>query len=271
MNAPVNPSLYKDHLDTAVAAARAAGAIQREHYQKIEEIHYKGEVNLVTHVDISSEKKIKEIIRQKFPDHEILAEESDLERREGSPFRWIVDPLDGTTNYAHGYPLFGPSIALVHEGGPVVGVVYNPFWDELFTAVKGGGAFLNGKPISVSKIKAAKESLFCTGFPYDRKSRPDHYLAIFKEFMLLGHCVRRGGSAATDLCYLAAGRFEGFWEEKLKAWDVAAAVCILKEAGGAATNFDGSPVDIYAENICASNGKIHAEMLGTLKPFLKTI
>ncbi|MEW6776880.1 MAG: inositol monophosphatase family protein [Bdellovibrionota bacterium] len=259
---------WKSHLETAVQAAKAAGKIQLEHYQKIDRITYKGEVNLLTHVDLACEKTIKDIIRAQYPGHEILAEESDLEKKDGSPFRWIVDPLDGTTNYAHGYPLFASSIALVHEGAAVAGVVFNPLLNELFSATKGGGAFLNGAPIKVSGVQLAREALFTTGFAYDRRERIDHYLSIFRDFKRLGHGVRRGGAASVDLCYLACGRVDGYWEEKLKPWDVAAGSLLVTEAGGKVTNFDGSPLDLYGENLCASNGRIHEEMLCLLKPFI---
>lgn len=260
-------SRWEPYLELALKAAREAGVIQRHYYGTIEEVTHKGEVNLLTHVDLASEKLIKEIIRAEFPDHDILAEESDLETGKDPEFRWVIDPLDGTTNYAHSYPFFAVSIGVLYQGVPVAGVVYNPLLQEEFTAVRGGGAFLNGKPIHASKTKEGKAALFATGFAYDRKERTDHYLAIFREFMRLGHGVRRGGAAAVDLCYVAAGRVDGFWEEKLRPWDIAAGSLILKEAGGKVSMFDGSPLDLYGDNICASNGRIHEEMLCVLKPF----
>lgn len=253
------------HLEIARAAAQEAGAIQLENYGTIEKFENKGEVDLLTHVDLASEKVIKEAIRRHYPDHEILAEESDLESGSDSDFRWVIDPLDGTTNYTHAYPFFGPSIALLHKGEPVIGVVLLPLINEEFTAIKGDGAYLNGKPISVSKVDDPAKSLFCTGFPYDRKERPDYYIAKFREFMKLGHGVRRAGAAAVDLCYVACGRIDGFWEERLKAWDVAAGSLLVREAGGTISMFDGGEFDLYGDNVIASNGKIHETMIETIR------
>lgn len=256
-------SPWVEHLEIARAAAQAAGAIQLESYGTIEKFENKGEVDLLTDIDLASEKVIKDAIRRHYPDHEILAEESDLESSD-SEFRWVIDPLDGTTNYTHAYPFFGPSIALLHKGEPVVGVMLIPKLEEEFTALKGEGAFLNGKPISVSGVKDPSHSLFCTGFPYDRKERPDHYLEIFRSFMKLGHGVRRAGAAAVDLCYVACGRIDGFWEERLQPWDVAAGSLIVREAGGMVSMFNGDKLDLYGDNIIASNGKIHQTMVDTI-------
>ena len=259
-------SPWTEHLELARIAAQEAGSIQLRHYGTVDRFDSKGaDVNLLTEVDLMSEEAIKATIRNQFPDHEILAEESDLEKGSQADYRWIIDPLDGTTNYTHAYPFFGPSIALVHKGEPVVGVMFLPLLGEEFIAVKGEGALLNGEPISVSKVSDPAKALFCTGFPYDRKERPDYYLAKFKAFMKVGHGVRRAGAAAVDLCYVACGRIDGFWEEKLKAWDVAAGALIVQEAGGSVSMFDGGKLDIYGENVIASNGKIHNAMIDTLR------
>lgn len=258
-------SPWTEHLELARIAAQEAGSIQLRHYGRLESFEKKGEVDLLTHVDVSSEEAIKAIIRSQFEDHEILAEESDLEKGANADFRWVIDPLDGTTNYTHSYPFFGPSIALLHKGEPVIGVMFLPLLREEFIAVKGEGAYLNGDPISVSKVSDPTKALYCTGFPYDRKERPDHYLAKFKGFMKLGHGVRRAGAAAVDLCYVACGRIDGFWEEKLKAWDVAAGALIVQEAGGTVSMFDGGALDLYGENVIASNGKVHQAMIETIR------
>lgn len=261
-------SRWAPYLESAIEAARAAGRLQRERYGTIRDVRQKGEVDLLTEVDLESEKLIKEILRKKWPEHEILAEESNLETPGDSPFRWVIDPLDGTTSYTHSFPIFAASVGLLHEGRPVVGAVYNGYFEELFTGLEGGGACLNGKPISVSRTTDLSKALLATGFGYDRKQRADHYLGIFKEMMMASQGVRRTGSAASDLCWLAAGRTDGFWEEYLQPWDITAGMIILLEAGGKITNFDGSPVDLYARNVCISNGKIHEQMLEKLRPFL---
>ena len=251
-------------LTTAIEAAKAAGAIQLEGLRRRHRVEFKGEINLVTEVDRACEARILEIIRERFPDHDILTEESPQALR-GSPYRWIVDPLDGTTNYAHGYPIFATSIALQHKGELVVGVVYDPTRQELFTALKGGGAWLNGERIRVSETKELRLGLLATGFPYDLKEDPINNLDHFQNMMMHAQAVRRDGSAALNLCYVAAGRFDGFWELKLWPWDVAAGCLIVQEAGGTVTDFEGRTVDIYGLEIVASNGLIHRQMVDVLK------
>ncbi|OGP79298.1 MAG: hypothetical protein A2V86_08700 [Deltaproteobacteria bacterium RBG_16_49_23] len=254
-----------DHyLRVAVAAAKEAGRIQRLHFGKPHSVEFKGEFNPVTEVDKLCDRAITQIIFNSFPDHNILTEESPFKEK-GSPWRWIIDPLDGTTNYLHGYPCFCVSIGLEVEGEVRLGVVYIPPLKELFHAEKGKGAFLNGKRIVVSRIDKLNRSLLATGFPYDAHEHADFYLRYFRQFIIKSFAIRRPGSAAIDLSYLAAGRFDGFWEFKLHPWDVAAASLIVTEAGGRMTDFKGQPFNIYSEKILASNGRIHEEMLQTIQ------
>ncbi len=254
----------KGALELAVEAALAAGKIQSDRKNTIGTIRYKGEVNPVTEIDLLCEQEIIGRIKKKFPNHAILAEESGVS--EGSAvFKWIIDPLDGTINYAHGFPCYCVSIGLEHEGEMVLGVIYNPSLDELFVAEKGKGATLNSEPISVSSIENLKQSLLVTGFSYDVVTSGTHdNIHHFANFTKACEAVRRPGSACLDLVYTAAGRFEGFWEMKLNPWDVAAGSLIVQEAGGTVTCFDGSPFNVYAENILASNGRVHQDMVDVL-------
>lgn len=255
-------------LQVAVRAARAAGEIQMRSLGKAHKIRFKGEINLVTEVDEASEGKILKIIRGSYPDHDFLTEESGAFNRP-SEFRWVIDPLDGTTNYAHAYPLFCTAIGLEHRGKRILGVVYEPNLDQLFVGVRGRGASRNGKKISVSRVSILKRSLLATGFAYNlktdgknnRKNNIDH----FENFLMKAQAVRRDGVAAVDLCYVACGRYDGFWELGLWPWDTAAASLILEEAGGRVTTFDGSPFCIEDKSIVASNGRIHAGMLDVLE------
>jgi myo-inositol-1(or 4)-monophosphatase len=249
----------KDFRELAVKAAKKAGDILRENLEKIKRIDYKGRLSLVTDIDRLAEERVLGIIREKYPSHDILTEERRMEEK-GSQYKWIIDPLDGTTNYVHRYPRYCVSIALERDGKVILGVVYDPVPDELFLAEKGKGTTLNGKRISVSKIDKLDKSLLATGFPYDRRERADEYLKIYREFMVNSQGVRRDGSAALNLCYTANGRFDGFWEEKLAPWDVAAGSLILTEAGGKVTDFKENRLDIYEKEILASNRKIHKEM-----------
>ncbi|MFQ5716920.1 MAG: inositol monophosphatase family protein [Nitrospinales bacterium] len=251
-------------LRVAVDAALAAGRIQRERSGNIGKIRYKGDIDPVTEVDLLCEREIIRRIKARFPDHDLLAEESG-NAGDASSYKWIIDPLDGTVNYAHGYPCYCASVALEHEGEVVVGVVYNPCLDELFVAEKGKGATLNSKPIAVSSISNLKQSMLATGFAYDVGHSNRDNLDHFSNFIKRCQAVRRPGSAALDLVYTAMGRFDGFWELKLNAWDVAAGQLILKEAGGIVTRLDGSAFAIYDEEILASNGLIHAAMVETLQ------
>ncbi len=252
-------------LNFAIETARDAGRVLLEKFGRIETVTKKGDINLVTEADLASEALIVERIRSHFPRHAILAEEAGnaVVTGENGGHKWIIDPLDGTTNYAHGYPCFCVTIALEHEGEIVLGVTYDPTRDELFTAEKGRGATLNGKPIRVSRTDELGNSLLVTGFPYDIKHR-EQFARHLTEFLLSSRGVRRDGSAAIDLAYVACGRFDGFWEEGLNPWDVAAGKLLIEEAGGTVSYYDGSPFSIYTPPIVASNGTIHAEMLNVL-------
>ena len=254
----------KDFLAVAVEAARKAGGILKENIHGTREITYKGDINLVTEMDTRSERAVVGTLRASFPDHGIIAEE-ETTIRNGSGYTWIIDPLDGTTNYAHGYPCFSVSIALEHEGDVITGVVYDPMRDELFTAQKGQGAYLNGKRIKVSIVDTLIKSLLATGFPYDRKVSEKNNLDYFHDLLMASQEVRRDGSAALDLCSVAAGRFDGFWELKLKPWDVAAGSLIVREAGGRVTDLWDNTFDIFADEVLASNGIIHGQMVEILR------
>jgi len=252
------------YLQLAIAAAKEAGRIQMFHSGHSHPVEYKGEFNPVTEVDRLCEQAIVKMILDIFPEHDILTEESPFEGK-GSPWRWIIDPIDGTTNYFHGFPCFCVSIGLELEGEVKLGVVYIPTLNELFHAEQGKGAFLNGERIVVSGIDRLDRSLLCTGFPYDVHEHVDFYLRFFRQFMVKSFGIRRPGSAAIDLSYLSAGRFDGFWEFKLHAWDVAAASLLITEAGGKVTDFQGRPFNIYAKEILASNGLIHQQMLDAIQ------
>ena len=256
-------STYIDYLQEAVIAARIAGRYQKYRFASALNIEMKGDKDLVTEVDKESERLIVDHLLSRFPNHDIVAEES-VYPQSDSPFRWIIDPVDGTTNYAHGYPWFCSSIGLELEGELIAGVIYNPVYDELFTATKGGGAHLNGVRLSVSTRAPLKNSLLGTGFPYDCATDPANNFANFVAFQKKARGIRRAGAAALDLAYVAAGRLDGFWELKLKAWDVAAGVLMVREAGGVVTTFDGSSFDIFSGRIVASNGLIHDEMVTML-------
>jgi myo-inositol-1(or 4)-monophosphatase len=258
----------KDILAVAAEAALKAGGILRDNIHGIREITLKGDINLVTEMDMRSERVVVETLLASFPGHGVIAEE-ETRIQNGSGFTWIIDPLDGTTNYAHGYPCFSVSIALEQEGEIVVGVVYDPMRDELFTAQKKKGAFLNGKPIRVSGIDTLIKSLLATGFPYDRKVSEKNNMDYFHDLLMASQEVRRDGSAALDLCSVASGRFDGFWELKLKPWDVAAGILIVLEAGGRVSDFSGTKFSIHDDEILASNGKIHGPMLEILNSVRK--
>ncbi|MBI4550422.1 MAG: inositol monophosphatase [Candidatus Omnitrophica bacterium] len=240
-----------------------AGSLLASSLHRLKRIDYKSEANLVTNIDQEAERRILRRINRHFPGHAILAEESSP--KAGSRYKWIIDPLDGTTNFAHTFPVACVSIAVEEDGEVILGGVFDPFRNELFFGERGRGATLNGKKISVSKADTLRESLLCTGFPYDRKIFASTYLAIFGAFMTGCHGIRRTGSAAIDICYVACGRFDGFWELKLNAWDTAAASLICSEAGGRLSNFTGHAYSIYEPEALASNGRIHSEMLKVLK------
>ena len=251
-------------MEFAVSVAKSAGAIQKSRYEDASvKVEHKGPIDLVTEVDIECEKLVTEAIAERFPSHGILAEEG-TELENSSDYLWIVDPLDGTTNFAHGVPIFCVSIALVKQGKPVIGVAYDPLRDELFTAIKGGGAFLNGKPIRVSNVTEMDDALLSTGFPYDIRTNIDNNLDHFNRVVVNCQAIRRVGSAVIDLCYTACGRFDGFWEKGLFAWDMAAAALIVEEAGGIVTDMNGEPLDLYGKTILAANRNIHSALLKLL-------
>jgi myo-inositol-1(or 4)-monophosphatase len=256
---------WQQFLDIAVEAALSAGRLQRYQFSAAQEITLKGDKNLVTWVDRESERLIVGHLLGSFPDHSIVAEEGEYPPG-SAPFRWVIDPLDGTTNYAHGFPWFCVSIGLESSGELVAGVIYNPLHDELFTATRAGGAFLNGRRLQVSARSPLENSLLGTGFPYDCASHPANNFDNFIAFQKAARGIRRAGAAALDLAYVAAGRLDGFWELKLKPWDVAVGVLLVREAGGTVTTFDGSAYDIGNHRIVASNGLIHTEMTGLLAP-----
>jgi myo-inositol-1(or 4)-monophosphatase len=246
------------------AIAREAGALLMTYFHQGLKIEYKGDADLVTAADRASEKLIRERISQQFPGHDVLGEEQGL-NDQGSDYRWYVDPLDGTTNFAHGYPVFCVSMGLEHwavkpgsraEAKRVAAVVYDPTRDELFSAEQGSGAQLNGKPIHVSKAAQLKECLLATGFPSHKRHKNPN-IHFYHQITLRTHGVRRAGSAALDLCNVASGRFDGFWEFNLNPWDTAAGVLIVEEAGGKVSRFDGSPFRIDSNETLASNGLVH--------------
>jgi myo-inositol-1(or 4)-monophosphatase len=248
-------------LDFAIQTAREAGRVLADRFGRNLKISNKSEIDLVTESDLASEKVIIDRIKTHYPRHSILAEESGISNPDDheSGWLWIIDPLDGTTNYAHGYPCFCVSIALAHQGRMEIGVVYDPIRDEMFAAERGQGASLNSRRISVSGTMNLSAALLCTGFPYDVRER-NEFARHFANFIMKAQGVRRDGAAALDLAYVAAGRFDGFWEEGLKPWDVAAGALIIEEAGGRVSKYRGEPLDIYSPPIVASNGLIHDQM-----------
>jgi myo-inositol-1(or 4)-monophosphatase len=247
-------------------ALLAAARVVKKHFGKVG-YELKAKANLVTKADLASQKTILNIIRKNFPHHDYLAEE-DAKKITGAPYIWVIDPIDGTTNFAHTVPQCSISIALFHKNEPVLGGVINPITGDLFFAQKGKGATLNGKKIHVSRIAKMENSLLVTGFPYNRFERMPELLNWFERFLLACHDVRRFGSAALDLCWLAAGRLEGYWEDNLNPWDVGAGLLIVQEAGGKVTDFSGKKYKKLADmgrSVLASNGKIHAQMVKILK------
>jgi myo-inositol-1(or 4)-monophosphatase len=257
------------YLATAIEAALDAGRIQRTAFRRPFEVSKKGVIDLVTEIDLAVERNFRELIALRFPSHAVLGEEgpliNDAPRAEPSPWRWIIDPIDGTTNFAHGIALFCVSIALEVEGRVEVGVVYDPIGEELFTAERGVGAWLNGLPIAVSSRAELIDALLCTGFPYTIRDRHQELVAVFADFLARARAVRRLGSAALDLCYVAAGRFDGFWEAELHPWDTAAAALVVEEAGGRVTGYQGQAFSPFNGQIVASNGRLHDDMLAVLR------
>lgn len=252
-------------IQLATEAALEAGRFLKMSVGKIKQIERKQgqELNLVTEIDKKSEEMIIRKIKQRYPHHDFLAEESGSHEKK-SDYKWVIDPLDGTTNFTHGFPIFCVSIALEVKGEVVLGVVYDPNADELYSAERGKGATLNGKPIRVSKVSTLIESMLVTGFPYTIRENPDEIIRHFSSFLVEAQAIRRLGSAALDLCYVAAGRLDGFWETSLNPWDMAAGVLIAEEAGGKFTDFRGFPSSIYNKQLLVSNGLIHEQMVNVL-------
>ena len=253
-------------LNFAIQVARDAGNLLVQRLGAAQ-ITNKGDIDLVTEADIAAEELIIDRIRSHYPLHGILAEESGEAVQQGtsrSEWKWIIDPLDGTTNYAHGYPCFCVSIAVEHAGSLEIGVVYDPMRDEMFAAERGQGATLNERRIRVSSVEQLNSAMMCTGFPYNVRTRPD-FARDFTNFTLHAQAVRRDGSAALDLAYIACGRFDGFWEDGLNPWDVAAGAILISEAGGRITNYENEPLDIYTKKVVASNGRVHDAMLRLLR------
>jgi myo-inositol-1(or 4)-monophosphatase len=251
-------------LNFAVRVAQDAGRLLRDRLGTRIDISLKGAINLVTDVDLASERLIREAIASHYPKHQILAEEGGL-AESSSEYRWIVDPLDGTSNFAHSYPVFAVSIGLEYRGEPVLGVVYDPIREELFTAERGGGAALNNRPIRVSSTAELGSSMLSTGFPYDIKTSKLTNLNHWSNFAMKAQALRRDGAASLDLCYTACGRFDGFWELNLGPWDTAAGALIAREAGARVTDFAGGAFSVYKPEIIASNGLIHDAMIDVIR------
>lgn len=256
---PLDP-LY---LATAIEAALEAGRVHRQYFRKNPDVQKKGPIDLVTAADVAAEAGFRRLIASRFPDHSVLGEEQaqGVSRESATRCRWIVDPLDGTTNFAHGLALFCVSIALEVDGRVELGVIYDPMADELFTAERGGGARLNGDPVRVSSRSALVDGLLCTGFPYSIRERPERQVEVFAAFLGRARAVRRLGSAALDLCYVACGRFDGFWERQLHPWDMAAGALMVEEAGGRVSDYSNRPIDLFGGQIVVSNGHLHGDML----------
>jgi myo-inositol-1(or 4)-monophosphatase len=253
-------------LSTAIEVVVQAGALQMVHFGKNDvRIDKKGTIDLVTEVDMTVERMFRKLIAERFPDHQVLAEE--LGGSAGVPRGpcWVFDPLDGTTNYVHGLPIFCASLALEIDGVSEVGAVFDPTRQELFTAERGGGAWLNGQPLRVSNADALVDAVLVTGFPYDVHGRVDEFVGLFGAFIAQARAVRRLGSAAIDLCYVAAGRMDGFWETDLKPWDIAAGALIAAESGGRVTRTDGAAFASRSGDVLATNGRIHEQMLGVIR------
>jgi myo-inositol-1(or 4)-monophosphatase len=253
-------------MERAVEIAREAGALVREHFGRVRSVEFKGVVDPVTEADTETEDLILERLRREFPEHRILAEESGGEEWGASgPPIWLVDPIDGTNNFAHDFPHVGISLALVWEREPLVGVIYDPLRDELFAAAAGEGTTMNGEPVHVTETPSLADAFLATGFPYDRRTAADNNVQRLDHFLRRSQGVRRAGAATLDLAYVACGRFDGFWEIRLNPWDVAAGGLLVREAGGRATDFDGELDCLSGDAIVASNGHIHDEMLRVIR------
>ncbi len=257
-------TVLNDYAYQAAQIARDAGEILRDRFGQPHDVRFKGTIDLVTEADRAAEDLIADRLRDLCPEHVLLCEEGSVGAMSRSAYRWVVDPLDGTTNYAHGYPCFCVSIALARQDELLIGVIYDPTRDELFAAERGAGATLNERRIRVSEIDDLNRAMLCTGFPYDVRERGD-FARHFARFIMSAQAVRRDGSAALDLAYVACGRFDGFWEEGLQPWDVAAGVLLVEEAGGRVSRYDGTRFDIFTPPIIASNGLIHEAMMSVLQ------
>ncbi len=252
------------YLTTAVEAVVRAGDVMLERFGSVVRVDKKGAIDLVTEVDVAIEREFRQLITARFPEHTVLGEEMGGSPAAPSGACWVFDPIDGTTNFAHGLPIFCSSLALEIDGVAQVAAVYDPTRRELFTAERGGGAFLNGKPLKVSSAESLIEAVLVTGFPYDVHARVQEIVGLFAEFVGRARAVRRLGSAAIDLCYVAAGRMDGFWERDLNAWDIAGGALLVQEAGGTITRFDGQPYFSRGRDVVASNGRIHGAMLDVI-------
>lgn len=258
-----------EFLATAIEAVLHAGAVQMAHFRGDLQIDKKGAIDLVTNIDVAIERTFRTTISERFPEHVVLGEEfaSSAPADEIPEYCWVFDPIDGTTNYAHGLPIFCCSVALEVAGEPVVAAVYDPTRQELFTAERGQGARLNGVPLQVSTTDRLIDSLLVTGFHYNVHRDPDEIIGLFTRFITTARAVRRLGSAALDLCYVAAGRFEGFWEQKLHPWDIAGGALIVQEAGGHVTTLDGGAYASRAGSVLATNRLVHDAMLAVIRTF----
>ncbi len=260
------PSIY---LATAIEAVIRAGEVQMQHFGREMRIDKKGAIDLVTEIDLQIEREFRAMVAERFPTHVVLGEEFSGadERHQVAEFSWVFDPVDGTTNFAHGLPIFCSSLALEVHGQPMVAAIYDPTRRELFTAQRGRGAWLNGAPLRVSSADTLMDALLCTGFPYTVQQKPEELIGLFGHFLAISRAVRRLGSAAIDLCYVAAGRLDGFWEQRLNPWDISAGALIVQEAGGVATTVTGDVFNSRLGNIIASNGRIHDQMVQAIQDY----
>jgi myo-inositol-1(or 4)-monophosphatase len=260
---PLNPLF----LTTAIEAVVRSGDLMMTRFGGVMRVDKKGAIDLVTEVDLAVEEMFRELIGQRFPGHDILGEELGGSSTVPAGPCWVFDPIDGTTNFAHGLPIFCASLALEIDGVPEVAAVYDPTRRELFTAERGAGAFLNGLPIKVSARADIVEAMLVTGFPYDVHTRVEEIVGLFGAFVGKARAVRRLGSAAIDLCYVAAGRMDGFWESDLKAWDIAGGALVVSEAGGTVSGMAGEPFSSRGRHVLASNGLLHEQMLQIVRDF----
>lgn len=262
------PPIY---LATAIQAVIKAGTMQLAGMDHLE-IEKKGSIDLVTQIDRDVETMFRALIAERFPDHSVLAEEFEArgDRQRRAEFTWVFDPVDGTTNYAHGLPIFCCAASLEHDGRAIVGAIYDPSRRELFTAEKGRGAWVNGAPMRVSSAAALIDSLLCTGFPYNLHTEGEYLVGLFSDFLSSARAVRRLGSAAIDLAYVACGRFDGFWEVRLNPWDISAGALMIEEAGGQVSLLDGGQFDSRLGEIIASNGRLHTQMVDVIRSRKRT-